>query len=206
MLRTIRLTLASLLVLGLAACGTTRPTQYYALQTPPAPTLSNGARTVSLLVANIAGAEIFRDTPIVYREGANAIGTYQYSRWEDPPVALVQARLIRMLRATGEYQSVGAVGSTSAGQFVVRGRLYDFEEVDGAGITALVSMEFDLVDRRTGNVVWTHYYSQSEPVQAKEMTAIVAALNSNLDRGLSEVTAGISQYLAANPVKTANGY
>jgi len=199
MLRTIRLTLASLLALGLAACGTTKPVQYYTLQLPPAPTLSTGARPVSLLVGNVNGAEIFRDTPIVYRDGANEIGTYQYSRWVEPPVVLLRGRLIRMLRATGEYQSVSELGSTSDGQFVVRGRLYSFEEVDGASISGLVSMEFDLYDRKTGKVVWTHYYSQSEPVQTKEMTAIVAALDTNLDRGLREVTAGISQYLAANP-------
>src|SRR5271156_2164765 len=144
MLRTIRLTLASLLALGLAACGSTKPVQYYTLQLPPAPALSTGTRSVSLLVGNITGATIFRDTPIVYRDGANMIGTYQFSRWVEPPVALLRGRLLRMLRASGEYQSVSEVGSASDGQFVVRGRLYNFEEVDGASIAGLVSMEFDL--------------------------------------------------------------
>jgi len=206
MLRTIRLTLTSLLALGLAACGSTKPVQYYTLQLPPAPTLSTNARPVSLLVGNVTGAGIFRDTPIVFRDGANMIGTYQYSRWVEPPVTLLRGRLVRMLRASGEYQSVNELGSTSDGQFVVRGRLYNFEEVDGASITGLVSMEFDLYDRKTGKIVWTHYYSQSEPVQSKEMTAVVAALDANLDRGLREVTAGINQYFAANPVASQNGY
>ena len=84
---------------------------------------------------------------------------------------------------------------------MVRGRLYDFEEVDGPSISALVSMEFDLYERKTGKVVWSHYYSQSEPVQGKEMSAIVSALDTNLDRGLKEVAAGLNQYFLSNPAR-----
>jgi ABC-type uncharacterized transport system auxiliary subunit len=155
---------------------------------------------VSLLVANISGANIYQDTPIVYRVGANEIGTYQYSRWIEPPVALLRNKLIRELSTSGDYQSVnGLGGSNSAGQFVVRGRLYNFDEVDGANISGLVSMEFELYDRKSGKILWTHFYSQSEPVQTKEISAVVSALDTNLDRGLKEVAAGLNQYFSANP-------
>ncbi len=187
--RTIRLTLTSLLALGLGACGGTKPIRYYTLQVPAAPTLTTNAYPVSLVVGTVNGAQIFEDGPIAYRIGVNEIGTYQLSQWEEPPVNLVRRRLIRMLRSSGDYQSVVELGSNSAGQFILRGRLYDFEEVDTASIAALVSMEFDLYDRKSGKVVWTHYYSQSEPVQVKEISAIVTALDLNLDRGLKEVTA-----------------
>ena len=59
-------------------------------------------------------------------------------------------------------------------------------------------MQFDLYDRKTGKVVWSHSYSQSEPVQGKEISAVVTALDVNLDRGLKEVAAGINQYLLTN--------
>jgi ABC-type uncharacterized transport system auxiliary subunit len=194
--RTIRLTLTSLLALGLGACGGTKPIRYYTLQVPAAPTLTTNAYPVSLVVGTVNGAQIFEDGPIAYRIGVNEIGTYQLSQWEEPPVNLVRRRLIRMLRSSGDYQSVVELGSNSAGQFILRGRLYDFEEVDTASIAALVSMEFDLYDRKSGKVVWTHYYSQSEPVQVKEISAIVTALDLNLDRGLKEVTAGLDQYFS----------
>jgi cholesterol transport system auxiliary component len=188
--RTIRLTLTSLLALSVCGCGSSKPIQYYTVQFPGAPTLTSGTRPVSLVVGRINGAVMFQDTPIAYRAGPNEIGTYQYSHWAEAPVALVKANLIRTLRASGEYQSVTELGSTAGGQFLIRGSLYDFEEVDsGENISGLVSMEFDLIDRRTGKVVWTHYYSHSEPVQTKEIAAVVAALDSNLSRGLSEVAA-----------------
>jgi ABC-type uncharacterized transport system auxiliary subunit len=196
MQRTIRLTLASLLALCLGACESSKPIRYYTLQVAPAPTLTTNAYPVSLVVAAVNGAQIFQQAPIAYRIGVNEIGTYQFSQWSEPPVNLVRRRLVRMLRNSGDYQSVTELGSNVEGQFVVRGRLYDFEEVDTAGIAALVSMEFDLYDRKSGKIVWTHFYSQSDPVQVKEISAVVTALDSNLDRGLKEVAAGLDQYFS----------
>lgn len=189
----------SLFAVLLSGCGHPKPIRYYTLQSATAPAVSTNAQSVSLLVGTISGAEVFRGSPIAYRIGANEIGTYQYSQWIEPPVILVQSSLIRVLRGTGNFHSVMSLGSATDGPFLVRGRLYDFEEVDGGSITGLVSMEFELVDRKSGKVVWTHFYSQSEPVQGKEMSAIVTALDVNLDRGLKETAEGISQYFSANP-------
>ena len=123
--------LISLLALILSGCGKTKPIRYYTIQSSTAPGFSSGTPSVSLLVADISGPEIFEDSPIAYRIGTNEMGTYQYSRWIEPPVEMVQGNLIRLLRSSGNYQSVASLGSASDGQFVVRGRLYDFEEVDG---------------------------------------------------------------------------
>ena len=196
--RTIRLTLTALLALSLGACGGSKPIRYYTLQIPAAPTLTANTSSISLAVANVNGAQIFQNEPIAYRIGVNEIGTYQFSQWAEPPVNLVRRRLIRMLRSSGDYQSVVELGSNSAGQYLLRGRLYDFEEVDTGGISALVSLEFDLIDRKTGKVVWSHFYSQTDPVPTKDISAVVTALDSNLTRGLNEVTAGLDQYFSTN--------
>jgi ABC-type uncharacterized transport system auxiliary subunit len=188
--------LLSLFALSLCGCGSSKPIRYYTIQSSTAPLLSTSAESVSLLVASISSPDILKGSAIAYRIGANEVGAYQYSRWVDPPVEIVQTSLIRMLRGSGNYQSVGSVGSMSNGQFIVRGRLYDFEEVDGPSITGLVSMEFELYDRKSGKVVWSHFYSQSEPVQGKEISAIVTALGLNLDRGLKEAAAGLNQYFS----------
>ncbi|HMH11614.1 MAG TPA: ABC-type transport auxiliary lipoprotein family protein [Edaphobacter sp.] len=195
-----RLVFISALSLSLNGCTKGKPIHYYTVGLPVAPTLSTSTHPLALLVGTIGGADIYRDTPIVYRIGTNEIGAYQYSRWAEPPVELVKDKLIRILSASGDYQSVTSLGSNSNGQFVVRGRLYEFAEVDGANITGLVSMEFELYDRKSGKTLWTHFYSQSEPVQSKDISAIVTALDTNLDHGLKEVAAGLSQYFSANPV------
>lgn len=201
MYRTTGRILLSLLVLGLTGCGASRPIKYYTVQLPVAPTPATDTYSVSLLVGSIVGPEMFKDTPIAYRTGTNEVGTYQYSRWVEPPVEMLKGRLIRMLRTSGQYQSVSGLGSSAEGQFLVRGRLYEFEEVDSGSISGLVSMEFELYDRKSGKVVWSHSYSQSEPVEGKKISAVVTALDRNLDRGLKEVAAGLGQYFSASLAK-----
>src|ERR1700691_1232459 len=73
--------LVSLLALSLSGCVSNKPIRYYTIKAPAAPALTTSAHAVSLLVASVSGPEIFRDTPIAYRVGANEIGTYQYRRW-----------------------------------------------------------------------------------------------------------------------------
>jgi ABC-type uncharacterized transport system auxiliary subunit len=161
------------------------------------PTPATSTYPIDVLVGRITGPSLLRAAQIVYRTGTNQIGTYQYHRWEDPPVEIVQTKLIRMLQSSGDYQSVSGLGAGSAGEFVVRGRLHEFAEVDGASITGLVTMEFELYNRKTGKILWSHFYSQVEPVQGKEVPDVVGALDRNLDRGLKEVVAGVSKYFAA---------
>jgi ABC-type uncharacterized transport system auxiliary subunit len=203
--RTTRSILVSLFALTLSGCGSTRPIRYYTIESPTAPALSTGTGTVSLVVASISGPEILRRSPIAYRVGGNEIGSYQYSQWEEPPVEMIQSSLIHLLRESGNYQSVESLSGASGGQFLVRGRLNDFEEVDGPTITGLVSMEFELYDRKSGKVVWAHSYSQSEPAKGKEISAVVSALDANLDRGLKEVAAGLNQFLSTNSAGATGG-
>jgi len=190
--------LLSLIALLFCGCSSQKPIRYYTIQTSTAPPISNSQQSVSLVVGALNGPDIFRASAIAYRVGTNEVGTYQYSRRVEPPVEMVQSSLIRLLKASGNYQSVASLGSTSEGQFIIRGRLYDFEEVDGANITGLVSMEFELYDRKSGKIVWSHFYSQSEPVESKEISAIVSALDANLNRGLKEVAVGLNQYFSEN--------
>jgi len=198
MRRMIGCTAALLAAAGLSACGSGRPVRYYTVEMPPAPQPTTSVYPITLLIGRIGAPEILQDEPIAYRSGPNEIGIYDYHHWIEPPVRMVRIALFRQLRASGKYQSVDELGSSARGEFVLQGRLYDFEEVDTSGIAALVTMEFELLDRKDGEVVWTHFYSRSDPVQSKEIPEVVAALNRNLDQGLSEVTSGLDAYFSSH--------
>ena len=193
--------LISLVAFGLGGCGAGPGIRYYTVRVPATPDPAPVVHGPSLLVGQVSGPGILEDGPIAYRVGTNGIGTYANHRWEEPPVDMLKISLIRQLRDSGAYSSVNSLMSDSTGQFVVRGSLYDFEEVDDAKISALVSMEFDLLDRKTGAVVWSHFYSRSEPVEGKKVAEVVATLNRNLDRGLKEVTVGLGGYFSKNLAK-----
>jgi ABC-type uncharacterized transport system auxiliary subunit len=196
-------------LLILAGCGSPRPIKYYVVQGPAAPTpaLSGTvAYPIDLAVKRLTGPSLLESAPIAYRRGPNEMGTYTYHRWEDAPVELVKVKLLRVLRNTGQYQSVTDLGYGGGAEFVVRGRLDEFGELGTPALSGQVTMEFELYNRRTGKVLWTHFYSQNEPAQGKEVSDIVQAIERNLDRGLKEVAAGLGQYFAANPPgRTASG-
>jgi len=194
----------SLAFLGLAGCGSPKPIKYYAVQIPTAPSPSNHTYAVDLVVGRVTGSDLLAATPIVYKTGAHEVGTYAYHRWTGAPTEMVQDKLIRLLRKSAEFRTVsGSESTTGAGSkndtLVLRGKLYDFSEVDGPEIQGLVTMEFELYNRAASKVVWTHFYSQTEPVKSKAVAAVVEALDVNLDRGLNEVAAALRNYLEANP-------
>lgn len=195
----IRLTLAVLAVAALCSCLGGRPIKYFTVSIPPSPQPVAHSLPVTLLIGRITAPEILQDQPIVYRSGRNEIGAYQYHLWAEPPAQMVKTVLIRRLQASGRYQSVTRLGGSMQGDFVLHGRLYDFEEVDSGGtITAKVSMEFELIDRSAHKSVWNHFYSRTEPVNGKEIPDVVAALDHNLEQGLSEVESGLDSYFASH--------
>ncbi len=104
--------------------------------------------------------------------------------------------LLRELQESERYQHVYSLRSDSRGDYVLRGRLYDFREISGNGLAARVAFDFELRDSKTGATVWSRSYSHDEPVSSKDVKAVVAALNRNVQSGLSEVMGGLEQYFS----------
>jgi ABC-type uncharacterized transport system auxiliary subunit len=105
--------------------------------------------------------------------------------------------LLRDLRASGKYRAVDMMRSNSHGDFILFGRLYDFKEISGPTLVARVTVDLQLRETKTGSTVWTHFYTYDEPVSGKNISAVVAALNSNAQRGMNEVKSSLDQYFAS---------
>jgi ABC-type uncharacterized transport system auxiliary subunit len=182
----------------LAGCGAARPIKFYQLTTPTdsGPGNDPAPYPVTLLVGPIASSHLYRSDSIVYTSEAQAMGTYLYERWAAPPSEMISDVLLRELRASGHYQHVYSLRSDAGGNYLLRGHLYDFREISGSVLTARVAFEFELCDRKSGTTVWSRYYSHDEPVNGKDLTAVVAAVNRNVSSGLSEVTKGLEQYFS----------
>jgi ABC-type uncharacterized transport system auxiliary subunit len=105
--------------------------------------------------------------------------------------------LLRDLRASGKYHAVEFLRSNSHGDYVLYGRLYDFKEISAKPLVARVSVDLELHESKTGSTVWTHYYSHDEPVNGKDVSAVVAALDRNAQRGMEEVKSSLEQYFSS---------
>jgi ABC-type uncharacterized transport system auxiliary subunit len=188
----------------LAGCGAARPTKYYSLD-PPAITPAAQRLDVSLLIGRISAPLIYRDTRIVYRTGVNEVGLYEEHRWVEAPAIMVEEMLLRGLRQSGRYASVQLIASNAHGDYVLRGRVERFEEVEGKPMAARVWLHLSLYDPKDGHTVWTQNYEQDEEVTGSDLSSVVAGLNHNLQRGIQELTAGLDQYLAAHPHAATSG-
>src|ERR1700730_9980882 len=188
-----------ILYLGiLNGCGAGRPSEFYQVTVPSekASAADPAPYHVTLVVGPITTSDLYRDDHIVYTASGEVIGTYEYRRWAEPPTEMINDVLVRELQRAGHYEHVYALASDVHGDYVLRGRLYDFREVDKNELSACVAFDFELRDSRTGTTVWNHSYSHDEPVNEKDVSAVVAAMDRNVRSGLSEVLEGLDKYFS----------
>ena len=184
----------------LNGCGAARPSKFYQLTVPsetasvpdPAP------HSVTLLLGPITTPELYRDDRLVYTSNGEAMGTYEYRRWAEPPADMINDVLLRELQSSGRYEHISLLRSGVRGDYVLRGRLYDFREIDGNGLSVRVAFDFELRDSKTGATVWSHSYSHDEPVNEKDVSAVVSAMDRDVQSGLNEVLGGLDQYFSAH--------
>jgi ABC-type uncharacterized transport system auxiliary subunit len=191
-----------MLAAGLAAgCGAARPSKYYQLTVPGdmVPAANPNPLPITLLIGRMTGSALYREDQIVYSSGGQSMGTYEYHRWAEPPTEMIAEILLRQLRASGQYRGVYTLRSDVHGEFLLHGRLYDFKEVSGSSEVARVTMELELRNIKAGTTVWTHFYTHDEPASGKDVSAIVAALDKNVQQGIGEFRASLDQYFAAHP-------
>lgn len=62
-----------------------------------------------------------------------------------------------------------------------------------------VTMELELRNIKTADTVWTHFYTHDEPASGKDVGALVAALDKNVQQGIAECRASLDEYFAAHP-------
>jgi ABC-type uncharacterized transport system auxiliary subunit len=187
----------------LSGCGAARPSKYYQLTVrADMPALEKpDAVPVTLLLGGMMTSHLYREDRIVYGNGAEQLGTYEYQRWAEPPAEMIQEVLLRELRASGLYRAVSYRRSNIKGDFALRGRLYDFKEVAAGQMSGRVTLELEMRDLKSGATVWTHYYTHDEPASGKDVPAIVAALDANVQHCVKEVVESLNQYFASHPVK-----
>jgi ABC-type uncharacterized transport system auxiliary subunit len=200
--RRLALLAASALVSSaLAACGGSRPIKYYQVSYPTKSAVAPDAINTALMVRPFESSHLYLDDKIVYGFDSPEMGTYEYHRWADPPVEMLQYALVRGLRASGRFKSVYTLRADPSGRYILAGHLYDFKEVDGPTIVARLSYDVRLRDRKAGTTVWEHSYSYDEPVAEKTIPAFVVGMDKNIQRSVQEIQSGLDEYFRANPIQ-----
>ena len=184
-------------------CAAVPQSKYYQLSPPGevSSTAVGDPLPVTLLVGPLRASHLYREDRLVYATSDEQMGTYQVHRWAEPPTEMMQELLWRSLRASHRFSAVNLLSSSSHGDFLLEGNLYDFKEISGSALAARVNMGLELREVKTGAIVWTHEYSHDEPVNGKGVPAVAAALDQNAQRGIGEAMASLGVYFAARSRK-----
>lgn len=196
-----RMVVAAAVIVLVAGCGATRPSKYYQLTIPGdiTPSLSSSAYPVTIIVGVLTSSALYREDRIVYGTASEQMGTYEYQRWAEPPTEMLHDVLLRALRASGHFRGVYSQRSTMRGDYLLRGRLFDFKELTTNSLSARVTLDLELRDEKSDSIVWTHFYSYDQPVAGKDVAAVVAAIDQNVQRGIAEIQTSLDQYFTAHP-------
>jgi ABC-type uncharacterized transport system auxiliary subunit len=189
--------LAAALALLNASCVPNAPVHYYTIQ-PASPPVNQGKPDgLVLLVGEIGTPPNLQDGRIRYRTGLNEAGAYELHRWTQQPGLMVRNSLIRELRASGNFRRVLPVGSLTTGDYLLRGKLSQFDEVDGAAIETKITLQVELIDEKTHLNVWDHMMEHAEPVANKNVADVVASMDKNLRSVIGETVTELDKYLAS---------
>lgn len=164
----------------LAACVGGRPIHYYTINRPGSSEAEANPDGPVMLIGRITTPEALQDERIRYRSGSNEVGAYEYQRWMERPAVMIQDQILQALRNSGKFRQVVEASSSAAGDYLVRGKLSEFAEIDNPGIQTRVFLRLELVDRKTEALVWAHDYNSDEPVDGKTMKDVVLSMEHNL--------------------------
>jgi len=190
-------TLIAIATLLATGCAPTVPVHYYTLAPTSAPPNESKPDGPTILAGVIVTPESLQDARIRYRAGANETGSYEYHRWAERPGAMVRDSLVRALRSSGKYRRVLEYSSSAIGDYLLRGRLHEFGEVDNPAIETKINLHLELIDQKTNLSVWDRSFQREEPASGKNIEAVVASMDRNLQQVVSEAAAEIDRFLAA---------
>lgn len=192
------------LVLVLASCGASAPipdVAYYRL--PPA--AAGAARTPPplaepILVDTFLADGMHGEQAILYDlKGNGSVKAYHYQLWNDPPVRLLQRRLIKRLRDEGVTSGVVADRlPTQLETLRVGGLIERFERVKSAeGWDAVVRLELR-VDRAEGELpVLLKTYEATRPADGESIQATIRAFAAAIDDAFAQFVADFAAALPA---------
>ena len=179
------------------ACGGVPKTHYYTLRIPPPPPAGDPKTSFVLGVEHFRAVDMLRDDRIVYYESPTQLNFYQYHRWSANPASMLAELTARRLGEMGIFTEVRLLPSREPVDYVLRGRLFNFEEVDyeGGGV-GRVALELTLVSSRDHKAVWSAARQADHAIQEKSVPGVVNALGASCEQLLSELLPALAAQVA----------
>lgn len=179
---------AVLVVAAIALAGCSPPpvpdVTYFRLPAPAA--LPHAAKPLSVLPieVDVFGAEgVYSEQSLIYTlPDGNALRTYHYQLWSDPPTHALQTRLVGMLRESGISELVTDRLPASTQALRIHGTIRRYERSgSGATFTIFVALEMR-VEHDSGEPLVEQSYHAEVPAADATIGATVNAFGAAVDQ------------------------
>jgi len=197
--------LSALIMTGCA--GKVRYPDYYMLALAPSkdPPANEGQRLPAVAVQRFETPGYLRQGRIVYRDSPEHIGFYDYHRWASDPGESITMAMIKSLRSAGIFSTVEAYDGQERALYLLRGRLEQLEEVDyKSGVQVEVTLSAQLLNTRTGAVVWASDTNKSARVDGRQMSSVVRAMGQAAQEGVEQLVQGMKTQLVRTTLAAGN--
>ncbi|MBL8297003.1 MAG: membrane integrity-associated transporter subunit PqiC [Rhodanobacteraceae bacterium] len=156
---------------------------WYRLPDPVLPALAPVRFTRPVDVAVFSADGIYSEQALIYALGKDgqALRTYHYRQWSDPPTRMLQRRLIRVLRDGEAAPQVSDRLPASANALRISALIQRFERVEDAGVW-YVDVALQLRVEHAGVLLAEETYSSRIAAADAEIPATIAAYGQALDQ------------------------
>ena len=118
----------------------------------------------------------------------NERGLYQNSEWSNNISKLLQGTFIEVLSDAKLFKAVLFDTSTAHEDYRLESTIFAFEHrVRGASSTAVISIQFTLIDTNTGNLIKSKRFSYAEPTPSIDAKGYAMATNVIMSRLSSDL-------------------
>lgn len=180
---------------SLSGCaGKIRYPSYYVLNLPtPVPHATQPKPLLgSVAVREFRAPAFLRAGQIVYRQSADQLDFYDYHRWAVDPRSAVTSAVVEDMQTLGVFQSVHLFDGRGASDYLVTGTLDHLEEVDrGHDVFVEVRLSAQLMDLKTGDVLWRDASSESTKLEHRDVPGIVAGMSKAADGAVEHLVSSM---------------
>jgi ABC-type uncharacterized transport system auxiliary subunit len=150
-----------------------------------------------LEVEHFRALDALQDDRIVYYQSADELNYYDYHRWSSEPGTLVAELAARRLGEMGVFAQVHEFSHTAPADYVLRGRVLDFEEVDyEGGGRGRAALELSLIRNHDRKVIWMDRREREQAVQGKGLDGVVRAVSAAMSQVLNELLPELATVVA----------
>jgi ABC-type uncharacterized transport system auxiliary subunit len=196
-------------LLGLAGCaGKIRYPNYYTLNVPAPAPVSAKAKPVlgSVAVRQFAASPFLRSGPIVYRQSAEQLNFYNYHRWAEDPRSAVTSAIIQNMQNRGLFQAVQLFDGRGTPDYLVTGKLDHLEEVDkGHDVFVEVGLSAQLMNLKTGDILWRDSSSETSKVEQRTVPSIVTEMSQAVESAVEHLVSSMQDRVLSTSTSIGQG-